>query len=126
MAKIRHNNFLDTVDDVISNATSAGILHLSAQGNSLNGRKIKFNGKKSFHFGTTGYLGLEQDDRLKAAAMEAIHRYGTQFPLSKTYISHPLYGELEEKLAQMYGQPILVTKNSTLGHLAVIPTVVRD
>lgn len=126
MAKIRHNNFIDTVDDVISNATSAGILHLAAQGSSLNGRKIQFNGQESFHFGTTGYLGLEQDERLKKAAMEAIQKYGTQFPLSKTYISHPLYGELEDKLSKMYSQSIIVTKNSTLGHLAVIPTVVRD
>ncbi|MCM4157611.1 aminotransferase class I/II-fold pyridoxal phosphate-dependent enzyme [Gramella sp. AN32] len=126
MAKIKHNNFLDTVDEVITNATRAGVLHLHAEGTGLNGRKITVNGIESFHFGTTGYLGLEQDQRLKNAAIEAIQKYGTQFPLSKTYISHPLYAELEEKIGSIYNNPILITKNSTLGHIAVIPTAVRD
>ncbi|MBJ7880731.1 aminotransferase class I/II-fold pyridoxal phosphate-dependent enzyme [Gelidibacter salicanalis] len=126
MAKIKHNNFLDTVDEVITNATRAGVIHLHAEGNELNGRQIKVNGKSSFHFGTTGYLGLEQDKRLKKAAINAIKKYGTQFPLSKTYISHPLYAPLEEKIFKMYEHPILITKNSTLGHLAVIPTAVRE
>ncbi|MCM8570302.1 bifunctional aminotransferase class I/II-fold pyridoxal phosphate-dependent enzyme/GNAT family N-acetyltransferase [Gramella jeungdoensis] len=126
MAKIKHNNFLDTVDEVITNATKAGVLHLHAEGTELTGRKITVNGIKSYHFGTTGYLGLEQDDRLKKAAIEAIKRYGTQFPLSKTYISHPLYARLEKKLEKIYKNPILITKNSTLGHIAVIPTAVED
>ncbi|PKD17649.1 aminotransferase class I/II [Salegentibacter salinarum] len=125
MAKIKHNNFLDTVDEVVTNATNAGIIHLHAEGRELNGRRITINGKPSYHFGTTGYLGLEQDKRLKLAAINAIEKYGTQFPLSKTYISHPLYAPLEEKIFQMYQHPILITKNSTLGHLAVIPTAVR-
>ncbi|WP_286760594.1 bifunctional aminotransferase class I/II-fold pyridoxal phosphate-dependent enzyme/GNAT family N-acetyltransferase [Salegentibacter sp. UBA1130] len=126
MAKIKHNNFLDTVDEVITNAKEAGVVHLNAEGRKLNGRKITINGKSSYHFGTTGYLGLEQDERLKSAGIDAIRQYGTQFPLSKTYISHPLYAPLEDKLLRMYGHPIIITKNSTLGHLAVIPTAVRE
>lgn len=126
MAKIKHNNFLDTVDEVITNATNAGVIHLHAEGDELNGRRITVNGKSLYHFGTTGYLGLEQDKRLKNAAINAILKYGTQFPLSKTYISHPLYAPLEEKIFKMYEHPILITKNSTLGHLAVIPTAVRE
>lgn len=126
MAKIKHNNFLDTVDAVISNAKQEGVVHLYAEGDSFNGRKIRIKGKDHFHFGTTGYLGLEQDDRLKQAAIIAIQRYGTQFPLSKTYISHQLYRELEERVYKMYNNPIIITKNSTLGHLAVIPCIIRD
>jgi 7-keto-8-aminopelargonate synthetase-like enzyme/predicted N-acyltransferase len=126
MAKIRHNDFLDTVDAVITDATQAGVLHLYAQDEELTGRKIRVGEKDLFHFGTTGYLGLEQDFRLKDAAVQAILKYGTQFPLSKTYISHPLYQQLEEKIKTMYGYPIIITKNSTLGHIGVIPSVVRD
>lgn len=126
MAKIKHNNFMDTIDEVISNAKEKGVVHLYASGHSLKGRTIEINHKEMYHFGTTGYLGLEQDLRLKEAAAKAIFDYGTQFPLSKTYISHPLYALLEEKINQMYGQPVIITKNSTLGHMAVIPTVVRD
>lgn len=126
MAKIKQNNFLDTVDEVFTSAKKAGVLHLHSDGNVFSGRTIQINGKSHFHFGTTGYLGLEQDRRLKNAAIEAIERFGTQFPLSKSYISHPLYASLEEKVGEMYGQPVIITKNSTLGHLAVIPTAVRD
>ena len=126
MAKIKHNNFLDTVDNVIADAKSAGIIHLHAEDSRLSGRYITINGIQCYHFGTTGYLGLEQDSRIKTAAVQAILRYGTQFPLSKTYIAHPLYAQLEEKLELLFNNPVIVTKNSTLGHLAVIPTVVRD
>ncbi|MFV8344660.1 aminotransferase class I/II-fold pyridoxal phosphate-dependent enzyme [Flavobacterium sp. ZB4P13] len=126
MAKIKHNNFIDTVDEVISGAKKEGVLHLYAEDEVLNGRTLQIRGKKMFHFGTTGYLGLEQDNRLKEAAITAIQKYGTQFPLSKTYISNPLYSELENKIEAMYGISPIITKNSTLGHLAVIPTVVRD
>ncbi len=126
MAKVKQNDFIATVNEVINNAKEAGVVHLHAEGKSFSGRKISIGGKEHFHFGTTGYLGLEQDQRLKDAAIKAIQNYGTQFPLSKSYISHPLYAELEEKVNEMYGQPIIVTKNSTLGHIAVIPSVVRD
>ncbi|RTZ03592.1 aminotransferase class I/II-fold pyridoxal phosphate-dependent enzyme [Flavobacterium bomense] len=126
MAKIKHNNFIDTIDEVIAGAKKEGVLHLYAEDQILNGRTLQIKGKKMFHFGTTGYLGLEQDNRLKEAAITAIQKYGTQFPLSKTYISNPLYSELESKIEAMYGIPPIITKNSTLGHLAVIPTVVRD
>lgn len=126
MAKVKHNNFLDTVDAVISNAKKEGVIHLYAEGTSFKGRKIQIKGRELYHFGTTGYLGLEQDNRLKQAAINAVWKYGTQFPLSKTYISHPLYMELEEKVSRMYNNPIIITKNSTLGHMAVIPCIVRD
>jgi len=126
MAKIKHHNFLDTVNDVFNDAIKEGVLHLYADGSDFYGRTIGVNNRKLFHFGTTGYLGLEQDSRLKNAAIEAIQKYGTQFPLSKSYISNPLYRELEEKIAEMYQNPIVITKNSTLGHLGVIPSAVKD
>ncbi|MCG2611835.1 aminotransferase class I/II-fold pyridoxal phosphate-dependent enzyme [Flavobacterium sp. SM15] len=126
MAKIKHNNFIDTVDGIISRAKQEQVLHLYAEDSFLNGRTIQIKGKSMCHFGTTGYLGLEQDGRIKQATIEAIQRYGTQFPLSKTYISNPLYKELESKIESMYGIPPVITKNSTLGHMAVIPTIVGD
>ncbi|SNZ02113.1 aminotransferase class I/II-fold pyridoxal phosphate-dependent enzyme, partial [Flagellimonas pacifica] len=104
----------------------AGVLHLYAGGKSFSGRTIRVGGRELFHFGTTGYLGLEQDDRLKRAAMDAIEKFGTQFPLSKSYISNPLYEELEQSVTAMYQNPVVITKNSTLGHLGVIPSAVDD
>lgn len=126
MAKIKHHNFLNTVHEVFTDAKQAGVLHLYAGGNSFSGRTIEVEGRELYHFGTTGYLGLEQDYRLKKAAKDAIAKYGTQFPLSKSYISNPLYEELEAFIEKMYGYPIVITKNSTLGHLGVIPSAVDD
>ena len=126
MAKIKSNNFLDTVNEVFTDAKEAGILHLYAEDESFSKRTLQIQNKKLFHFGTTGYLGLEQDIRLKEAAINAITKYGTQFPLSKSYISHPLYKTLEEHVKEMYGNNIIITKNSTLGHLGVIPSAVDD
>ena len=126
MAKIKHNNFLDTVNEVFTDAKQEGVMHLYAEGDSFTGRTIGLRDRQLFHFGTTGYLGLEQDRRLKAAAIDAINKYGTQFPLSKSYISNPLYRRLEERLTDMYQNPIIITKNSTLGHMGVIPNAVND
>ncbi|MDY7396863.1 aminotransferase class I/II-fold pyridoxal phosphate-dependent enzyme [Aureibaculum sp. 2210JD6-5] len=125
MAKINHNNFLDTVNEVISNAKKQNIVHLYAEDRHFEKGIITVNGNKLFHFGTTSYLGLNHDERLKQAAIEAIHKFGIQFPLSKTYISHPLYAELESKIQELYGIPAIITKNSTLGHMAVIPSAVN-
>jgi 7-keto-8-aminopelargonate synthetase-like enzyme len=120
MAKIKHNNFIDTVDEVLSGAKKEEVLHLYAEDKKLTGRTIQIKGKEMFHFGTTGYVGLERDMRLKEAAIAAINNYGKQFPLSKSYISHSLYNELEQKIELMYGIIPIITKNSTLGHLAVM------
>lgn len=125
MAKIKHNNFIDTVNNIISEAKKEKVLHLYSEDEYFTGRTIKVEGNNLFHFGTTGYLGLEQDIRIKEAAIQAIYKYGTQFPLSKTYISNPLYSELESLIEKMYSIPPIITKNSTLGHLAVIPTIVN-
>lgn len=126
MAKTKHNNFLDTVDEIFTDAKNKGVYHLYTEDESYSGRRLQINGRQLFHFGTTGYLGLEQDPRLKEAAIEAIVKYGTQFPLSKTYVSFAMYKELEDRIHEMYQNPILIAKNSTLCHLAVIPSIVRD
>ncbi|SHL43432.1 aminotransferase class I/II-fold pyridoxal phosphate-dependent enzyme [Flavobacterium chilense] len=126
MAKIKHNDFIQTIDEILSVAKQQGTIHLYAEDTVLDGRTIKINGRNLFHFATTSYLGLEYDHRLKNAAIAAITKYGTQFPLSKTYISHPVYQQLERKIETMYGMPAIVTKNSTLGHLGVIPNLIKD
>lgn len=126
MAKTKHNNFLDTVDQIFTDAKNKGVFHLYTEDEAYTGRHLQIKGKQMYHFGTTGYLGLEQDERLKRAAIDAILKYGTQFPLSKTFVSFVLYKELEELLYQMYQSPVLVAKNSTLCHQAVIPGIVRD
>lgn len=91
MAKIKHNHFIDTVDEMLAMAKNEGTIHLYAKDKILTGRTLQINDTALFYFATTSYLGLECCNRLKDAAISAIAKYGTEFPVSKTYLSHPLY-----------------------------------
>lgn len=125
MAKIRHNNAIDTFVDIFTSAKNSGSLHLYAEDETINGRKLTINGSETLHFGTCGYLGLDQHPKLKHEAIEATKKYGIQFPMSKTYVSSPLYKELEDLLEKMFEAPVAISKNCTLSHLATIPSLVR-
>lgn len=125
MAKINHNNNLETINDFIEKAKDEKVLHLYAENNILDGTHLRIFDTDLSHFATTGYLGLEQDERLKDAAAEAVYRFGTQFPLSRTYVSHPLYTQLEKLLREIYHyQSPVIAKNSTLAHIGAIPHAV--
>ncbi len=116
---------MDTVDSVLSVSKKKGIIHLHAEDQELSGKCLTLNGKKVLHFGTCGYLGLEHHPEIKKGAIDAIQRYGTQFPMSRTYISNPLYKELEQLIGQMYNAPVVISKNCTLSHLTTIPSLIR-
>ncbi len=57
MAKVKHNNFMDTVDEVISNAKKMGVVHLYTEDERADWQRVKIKGKDLFHFGTTGLPG---------------------------------------------------------------------
>ena len=124
MAKIRHNNILDTVNSILSVSKKKGIIHLHAEDEVLSPGNLTLKGQQVLHFGTCGYLGLEHHAAVKRGAIEAIERFGTQFPMSRTYVSSPLYRELEELVQQIYQAPAVISKNCTLAHLTTIPGIV--
>lgn len=117
---------LDLLDSFISTTVSAGLVHRTAEDRQLNGRTIRLGGKDLLQFGSCSYLGLEHDPRLRRAACDAAERFGTQFSSSRSYVSAPLYDELEEKLEQIFGGAVLVTPSTTLGHLAALPSLVHE
>ena len=127
MAKINHNNNLDTIDDLLQDARRKGIIHLNADSDEAVGRFISVNGNNLLNFGTCGYLGLESDRRLKDGVIEYVEKYGTQFSVSRTYLSSAGYTELETLLSKMYNNhPVIVFPSTSTAHIAVIPTIVRD
>lgn len=126
MAKIRHNNIIDTVNSVLTVSKKKGIIHLHAEDQTLNGHSLTLNGNTVLNFGTCGYLGLEHHTALKRGAIDAIERFGTQFPMSRTYVSNPLYRELEALIRQMYNAPVVISKNCTLAHQTTIPGIIRQ
>src|SRR5438105_7383752 len=93
---------IEIVNQVASIAANLGIVHNVTEDESLDGRHVTIQGKKMLYFGSCGYLGLEHDQRLKAGAIEATNRYGTQFSSSRAYISSVYYKESEALLSKMF------------------------
>ena len=81
------NNFLTTINDVITDGKNSGILHLNVSNEILEGNMLKINDKELVNFSSCSYLGLEFDPRLKAGAIKALEGYGTQFSASRAYLS---------------------------------------
>ncbi|MEM9919627.1 MAG: aminotransferase class I/II-fold pyridoxal phosphate-dependent enzyme [Bacteroidota bacterium] len=115
---------LEITDLNIRNAKKMGIVQLTASDQQLNGRQVTIDGRKKLNFGSCSYLGLEIDERLKQAAIEAILKYGVQFSSSRAYISLGIYEELEGLLGQIFGHPTLVSPSTSSGHLSIIPVLV--
>jgi 8-amino-7-oxononanoate synthase len=65
---------------------------------------VERNGRRLLSFSCNDYLGLTQHPDLKTAAIKAIERYGIGAGASRLVTGdHPLYAELERRLAKMKG-----------------------
>lgn len=120
------NNFLSTVNNVITDGKKSGILHLNVGDEHLSGNLLEINNKQLVNFSSCSYLGLEFDERLKEAAIRAVEGYGTQFSTSRAYLSSRHYSVLEDKFNQIFDAHCVVAPTTTLGHIAAIPVVVSD
>jgi 7-keto-8-aminopelargonate synthetase-like enzyme len=116
---------VELANQVIIEARSFGILHHSIQNHRSDGAHLLVNGKPMIHFGNCGYLALANDQRLKDAAIDAINRYGISLPCSRTYASYGYHEEAEELLEKIFGQPTVITQNTTHAHMAAIPVLVK-
>jgi 7-keto-8-aminopelargonate synthetase-like enzyme len=117
---------IEMLDAVVSAAVPLGFGLCDAEDEQLDGRTIRVRGRDVVTFASCSYLGLEMDPRLKAGAIDATRRYGTQFSSSRAYVSAPPYAELEERLGAIFGAPAIAAPSTTLAHLAAIPTLVDD
>jgi 7-keto-8-aminopelargonate synthetase-like enzyme/predicted N-acyltransferase len=90
------------------------------------GKHITVEGRKLINFGSCSYLGLDQDQRIKDAAIDAIQRYGVQFSSSRTYLSCSLYEQWESLLEKVFDCKVVLSTSVSLGHHAVIPIVVEE
>jgi 7-keto-8-aminopelargonate synthetase-like enzyme len=117
---------INTIFDSISKGTQIGIGQLYTEDEFYNKTTVTFGNKPHVNFGSYSYLGLEHDQRLKDAAIDAIKRYGIQYPSSRTYVSSTLYGKLEELLGEVFEKPVILATTTTLAHVAVMPIVVNE
>lgn len=126
MFKSKSAEHIATVDRLFSEAVNSGLLHLNVDDQTCTGRTISLDGEEKVWFGSCSYLGLELDSRLKAGAIGAVMRYGTQFASSRVYLSASLYEEVEALLEEMYQLPIILGPTLTLSHQSLIPTLIEE
>src|SRR5690242_16879234 len=119
--KSKHETVLNMINELATITSKLGIVHNETEDYQLDGRHLRIEGKDLLYFGSCGYLGLEFDERLKAGAIDAINRYGTQFSSSRAYVSSIFYKESEELLTKMFNKPIILLQSLTLAHMSNIP-----
>ena len=98
---------------------------LYAKGISLDAREISVRDKSLINFASCSYLGLEVDFRLKQGAINAVQKYGSQFSSSRSFISSPLYYELEKYLSKIFNTYIVISPTTTLGHCSALPVLIE-
>ena len=126
-SKNRHNKFIDTIDECLTNGISNGIFQVSLEDDILNGRTVTIGGKEVVNFGSCSYLGLEVDQRLKDGAIDATQRYGTQYSSSRLFSSCNLYEEVEDLFNQIFdNNHTILAATTTLTHISAIPILVQD
>lgn len=126
LIKTKHEQVLDTVNEIIDILDNLGIAHVNIEDESLNGRTIRIDDKDITNFGSCSYLGLEKHPKIIEGVIDAVQRYGSQFSSSRAYSTVTLYKEAEDLLEQVFERPVLLAPTVTLGHLSNIPVLVGD
>lgn len=109
--------------DRLASASLIRILHETTRGDHATARQ---QGKPLISFSCNDYLGLSQHPKVKEAATNAIATYGSGAGASRLVTgNHPLYSELETKLATYKGtEAALVFGSGYLTNSGIIPALV--
>jgi 8-amino-7-oxononanoate synthase len=90
---------------------------------------VERNGRRLLSFSCNDYLNLTHHPQIKAAAVAAIDRYGVGAGSSRLVTgNHPLYAELEARLARLKGaEAACVFGSGFLANTGIIPALIgRD
>ncbi|HBL69527.1 MAG TPA: 8-amino-7-oxononanoate synthase, partial [Firmicutes bacterium] len=90
------------------------------------GTEVTINGQRLIMIGSNNYLGLTTDPRVRAAAIEAIHRFGTSCTGSRFLNGNlQMHIELEQRLANFVGkEAALVFSTGMQVNLGTISAIV--
>lgn len=121
---MNNSQSMSSVNQIIEVIRSKKIAHLNVQDEILDQNHLKIDDNLLVNFGSCSYLGLEFDDRLRAAAIKGVENFGTQFSSSRAYVSITPYEKLEQNLEKLFGNPTILTPTTTLGHMSAIPVLV--
>jgi 7-keto-8-aminopelargonate synthetase-like enzyme len=122
----RHERLLTLFERNARASQKRGLSLLRVEDRNLDGAWLTIGGRRVVNFGSCAYTGLNTDPRLKAAAKDAIDRFGPVFSSSPAYTSIGLYTELEERLQRIFHAHVVVPATTTLGHLAALPILIGD
>ncbi|MDD5410482.1 MAG: aminotransferase class I/II-fold pyridoxal phosphate-dependent enzyme [Methylobacter sp.] len=120
------SSWTSTIDSIVNEGVSHGLAQCTTDDAFYNGRTVCLNGRHLLNFALCSYLGLELDSRLKQGTIDAVTRYGTQFAVSRGYLSATPYTELEAMLEELFGGYALATPTTTLGHIAALPVLIQE
>lgn len=112
--------------DIVDFVKPKKITHLVPGNKTLSGNSLQLRKKDTINFGSCSYLGLEFNEDVQAGGINAIRNFGTQFSISRAYMSCPLYTELEDNFRSITGHHIVVSPTTTLGHMAAIPAIFTE
>ena len=122
----RHERLLTLFERNVRASKQRGLSALRVEDRNLDGAWLTTGGRRLVNFGSCAYMGLNTDPRLKAAAKDAIDRFGPVFSSSTAYTSIGLYTELEERLKRIFHAHVVVPPTTTLGHLAALPVLIGE
>lgn len=117
---------MQQLKSIIDHARNQGLVQQVDESASNSGRTVRLNGRDLINFGSCGYMGLEFDQRLKEGAIDAINRFGIEMSCSRSFLANPLYPELEDLFARIFGLPALLYPTTTLAHLGALPVLIDE
>src|SRR5262245_44640828 len=115
----------DFANEKLTELEGAQLRRSLAETERTDGLWVVRNGRRLLSFSCNDYLGLTQHPALKEAAIAAIERHGVGAGASRLVTgNHPLYAELEARLARMKGaQMACVFGSGYLVNAGVTPTL---
>jgi 8-amino-7-oxononanoate synthase len=107
----------------------ASLHRVLAETDRLDGIWVERNGRRLLSFCCNDYLALSHHPAVKAAAIAATERHGVGSGASRLVTgNHPLFGELERRLARLKGtEAAVVFGSGYLANAGIIPALIgRD
>jgi len=87
-------------------------------------RNARIGSHRFVNFGSDSFLGLDRDERVQKALVEALPTWGTHNGASRAFSSVALCAEAERRLAQWLGvEDTLIFPSVTLANVGMIPAL---
>ena len=121
-----HTNTVSWIDDEVAALKEAGLYTTIRTIDSPMDAWVTIDGRRLLNFCANNYLGLANDPRLRAAAKEAIDRYGIGPGAVRTIAgTMALHVQLEEELAAFKKAEACITfQSGFMANVATIPALV--